>query len=55
MGSAIICYSRLILLDLWYHLMFVEIIRTCTVSLQIDSVQFFYMNVVSIVMVGSFI
>ena len=30
MGSAIICYSRLIYLDLRYHLMFVEIICTCT-------------------------
>jgi len=33
MGSAIVGYSRLIWLDLRYHLMFVEIICTCTLSL----------------------
>ena len=33
MGSGIICYSRLIQLDLRYHLMFVEIISTCILSL----------------------
>ena len=29
-GFCYFCYSRLIQLDLWYHLMFVEIICTCT-------------------------
>ena len=38
MGSAIVCYSRLILLDLRYHPMFVEIICICTLSLKIHSV-----------------
>ena len=42
MGSDIVCYSRLIQLDLRYHLMFVEIICTCTLSLYIHSVQFLY-------------
>ena len=32
-GFCYFCYSRLIQLDLWYHLMFVEIICTCTLSL----------------------
>ena len=32
-GSGIVCYSRLIQLDLWYHLTFVEIICMCTLSL----------------------
>jgi len=33
MGSVIVCYSRLIYLDLRYYLMFVEVICTCTISL----------------------
>jgi len=32
-GFRYFCYSRLIYLDLWYHLMFVEIICICTLSL----------------------
>ena len=48
------CYSRIIQLDLWYHLMFVEIICICTLNLQIYSVQL-YINVVFIVIVGSLI
>jgi len=46
--------STLIWLDLWYHFMFVEIICTCTLSLQIHSLQL-YINVVSIVLVASLI
>ena len=33
MGSDIVCYCRLISLVLRYHLMFVEIICTCALSL----------------------
>ena len=32
-GSAIVCYSNLIQLDLRYHLIFVEIISTYTINL----------------------
>jgi len=46
--------SKLIWLDLRYHLMFVEIICIYTLNLKIYSVQS-YINIVSIVTVGSLI